>query len=253
MSYILDALRKSEQQRQHGAAPSLLAVQAAYDADTRPPFLIYGLIATFLIVAGVAIGWSRPWQHELSTSAKDSSAARLFEPDQRRSQPAPSVFSDAGKRSGQEQSVRVPVVSAHTAGARKAPSVAEVRVQPRGQGSGTPDAISAERAKARVMAAPVSTNSTLLQQHAADNVPASVPQERKLVAMGELPPAIRQEIPEISIQGHVYSSEPKDRIVGINERLLKEGEYLAPGLRLEQITPEGLVFSYKNYLFRRDL
>ncbi len=84
-------------------------------------------------------------------------------------------------------------------------------------------------------------------------LPAGTPKERNPVAIGELPPAIGQEIPPISIQGHVYSSEPKDRIVGINDRLLKEGEYLAPGLRLEQITPDGLVFSYKNYLFRRDL
>ncbi len=251
MSYILDALRKSEQQRQHGTTPSLLAVQAAYDTNTPPAFLTYGLIAASLIVAGMAIGWSHPWQHESPSPLKNSSAARPFEPEQRAS---PS-FSETSRRPGQERSVRVPVVSADTAGAaaRKAPSVAEAPVEPRGQGPGAPEAISAETAKVRVTAAPSLSNSVPLQLNAADNVPESVPQEQKLVAMGELPPSIQQEIPAISIQGHAYSSEPKDRIVGINDRLLKEGEYLAPGLRLEQITPDGLVFSYKNYLFRRDL
>lgn len=249
MSYILDALRKSEQQRQHGAAPNLLAVQAAYDANTRPTFLIYGLIAASLIVAGMAIGWSHPWQHEPSPT-KDSGTARPFESEQRAPSRPPSVFS----RSGQERSVWVPVAPSDTAGAGagRIPSVIEAPVQPGGIPR-TTEAIPAKTAKARVTAAPSSSNSIPLQDGAAATIPASVPQEQKLVGMGELPTAIQQEIPAISIQGHAYSSEPKDRIVGINDRLLKEGEYLAPGLRLEQITPDGLVFSYKNYLFRRDL
>jgi hypothetical protein len=33
--------------------------------------------------------------------------------------------------------------------------------------------------------------------------------------------------------------------------MLQEGEDLAPGIRLEQITPDGMIFSYKGYRFRR--
>ena len=78
-------------------------------------------------------------------------------------------------------------------------------------------------------------------------------QEQKIIAMTELPLAIQQEIPKMTISGHAYSTVPKERIVGINDRLLQEGEYLSPGLRLEQITADGLVFSYKKYLFRHSL
>ena len=57
----------------------------------------------------------------------------------------------------------------------------------------------------------------------------------------------------MSISVHAYSSKPADRIVGINDRLLREGGTVPPGLTLDEITPDGMVFSYKGYRFRRGL
>ncbi|NCN23775.1 MAG: general secretion pathway protein GspB, partial [Gallionella sp.] len=34
---------------------------------------------------------------------------------------------------------------------------------------------------------------------------------------------------------------------------LHEGEIVVPGLKLEQITPEGVVLSYKGYRFQRGI
>ena len=69
--------------------------------------------------------------------------------------------------------------------------------------------------------------------------------------MAELPLSIRQEMPTLSISVHAYSHEPKDRLVGINDRVFHEGEDLAPGLRLEEITPNGMILRYKGYRFLR--
>jgi hypothetical protein len=33
--------------------------------------------------------------------------------------------------------------------------------------------------------------------------------------------------------------------------MLREGEHVVPGLKLEQITPDGMIFGYKGYSFRR--
>ena len=71
------------------------------------------------------------------------------------------------------------------------------------------------------------------------------------MAMTDLPPAIQQEIPRMSISVHAYSARPADRIVGINDRLLREGADLTQGLTLEQITPDGMIFTYKGYRFHR--
>ena len=50
---------------------------------------------------------------------------------------------------------------------------------------------------------------------------------------------------------HAYSPKPEARIVSINDRLLHEGDSIAAGIRLEEITPDGMIFSYKEYRFRR--
>ena len=55
----------------------------------------------------------------------------------------------------------------------------------------------------------------------------------------------------MTVSVHAYSGNPKDRLVGINNRMLREGDELAPGLKLEQITSEGMIFGYKGYSFRR--
>ena len=71
--------------------------------------------------------------------------------------------------------------------------------------------------------------------------------------VSELPLAIQQELPPLSIAMHAYSSQPKDRLVSVDGRLLRESDYLTPELRLEQITPDGMIFTYRGYRFRRDL
>ncbi len=55
----------------------------------------------------------------------------------------------------------------------------------------------------------------------------------------------------MTISVHAYSGNPRDRMVGINNRMLREGDNVAPGLKLEQITPEGMILGYKGYSFRR--
>ena len=49
------------------------------------------------------------------------------------------------------------------------------------------------------------------------------------------------------------SNKSVNSIVSINSRMLKEGESLAPGLRLEQITPDGVILSYKGYRFQHGI
>lgn len=82
--------------------------------------------------------------------------------------------------------------------------------------------------------------------------PADAAQERA-IAINELPASIQQEIPAMDVQFHAYSTIPANRLVGINSRTLHEGESLAAGLRLEQITLDGVIFSYKGYRFQRGI
>ena len=184
MSYILDALRKSDQQRQRGAVPTLLTAQATAVAPKRSALLFYGLFAAALVSAGIAIGWLRPWQSEPAAPATKPIATQPLGSDLR--QTAPALL----------------------------PALPEP-------------------------GRPVGTD------------PADAAQGQRVMTLAELPLSIQQEIPRMSVSVHAYSGEPQNRLVGINERMLREGGYVAPGLRLEQITPDGMIFSYKGYHFSR--
>ena len=240
MSYILDALKKSDQQRQRGAAPTLQAAQVTVAAPKRPLFIYYGLLAAVLLGAGIMIGWLRPWQPEQPPPETEPIAAKSPISNSQQATPAPLTAPPEmpGKtaqefpaanlaRAGQP----VPV-----AGAMKPNNPAlDSATTP---SSGTPSA-----------AAPI-PDKTMPEK------PASlvgVAQEQKAIPMDELPLQIRQEIPAMTVQLHAYSSNPSERLVYINSIRLLEGGSLTLGLRLEQITPDGMIFSYKGYRFKRSI
>ncbi len=95
-------------------------------------------------------------------------------------------------------------------------------------------------------AAPMQQSAVGTKGGAAAAAPAA-----SVISMTELPLAIQQELPSMSVSVHAYSGKPAERLVDINGHLLHEGEDVAPGLRLEQITPEGMILSYKGYTFSR--
>jgi len=74
-----------------------------------------------------------------------------------------------------------------------------------------------------------------------------------VLQVSELPSAVRSALPQFRISGHAYSPEPQTRVARINEKILQEGQELAPGLRLEEIVPDGVIFGYRGYRFRVDL
>ena len=222
MSYILDALRKSDQQRQRGATPTLLTLQATAAEPGQPAYWIYGLIAAFLVGAGIVIGWLHPWQQQ--PPAGEAIAAKPLESNARQTAQAPVAPAPA-------------TVSPSHAMARDRPTPSVSTAERRGTPPQAVATASTEPLK-RVPGEPVTKGMT---------DPA---QEQTVMTMGELPLAIRQELPSMQISLHMYSTRPKHSFVSINGRMLQEGEDLAPGIRLEQITPDGMIFSYKGYRFR---
>jgi len=180
MSYILDALKKSDQQRQRGATPTLQAAQVTVAAPKRPVVFYYSTLVVVLIGVGVAIGWWGPWQTETATVMVEPVAAALPESVSSQNAPPPRTTN----------------------------------------------------------AAPVKTAQVPL------------PTVRKVVSLNELPSEVQREIPGLVIQLHAYSSNPAERLVSINSIRLREGGSLMLGLRLEEITPDGMIFSYKGYRFK---
>jgi general secretion pathway protein B len=228
MSYILDALRKSDQQRQRGAAPTLRTAPVTAGAPRQPALLLYGSLAAVLLGAGIAIGWLRPWQPE-QPPAPQAVVAKPHDSSPREAAPAPGFTREPVPELRPRESVPA---------AQSAPAPMP-RVMPAGANAMT-------RSTAPIAAKTAPEEATPAPEESVD----TGRREQEVMTMAELPVPMLEQIPKLSISVHAYSAKRADRLVGINGRLLREGDYPAPDLRLEQITPDGMILSYKGYRFR---
>jgi general secretion pathway protein B len=65
----------------------------------------------------------------------------------------------------------------------------------------------------------------------------------------ELAPEVRDAIPNLIVSMLIFSQSPEDRWININGSKRREGQEISPGLKLEYITPDGAVFSYRGQRF----
>lgn len=226
MSFILDALRKSDQTRQAGALPiapsntpnaPMLPIAAAIIAPEMPGasssssrWRWPAVIALPCIV--LLMGWWKPW------SSTPNATTTL--PQQ------PQVIATAPP----------------------APPAAHEKPTP-APAQPTPPAT----VKTPLKASPIHTPSI---PHAAPAPTREASEVSTSIIAGsenELPPNLLAELPKISVAAHSYSQKPKASFIFANDRMLHEGENLASGLRLERITPDGMIFDYKGSRFRRSL
>jgi general secretion pathway protein B len=78
---------------------------------------------------------------------------------------------------------------------------------------------------------------------------ASAQGARPAPRLQELPPNVRDSIPNLHVSMLIYSGKAENRWININGSKQREGQEVAPGLKLEQITPSGAVFSYRGQRF----
>ncbi len=226
MSYILDALRKSDQQRQRGSTPTLLTVQTTPTGPRRPKYLLNGVIAAALISAGILVGWLQPWQNKQAEPVASTPAASGSTLDV-----PPPTYGSAELSGGPQQESSMQSSTTAVEAENQATNVALAPQPARGTQSAATGQL------------PVKSGATA----------TSNDEGGKIMALNDLPPAIRREIPSIAIMFHAYSSDPGERRVMINGNMAKEGETLDDGLGLQQITPDGVIFLYKGYRFRHEV
>lgn len=216
MSYILDALRKSEQERKRGDVPGLQTTHIPLNVESSAPRGLYGLILLLLLLLAFVVGLLVADRHPFSGEQK---AAATVE------RPAPGQ--QAGNETGVKQ-VEQPVAAEVT--------TEEVIRDPQAE------------ALTEEYNVPVEAERPQVASEGLVDVPLN-----EIPYLHELPESRQQSIPELSFAGHVYSSSPDNRFVIINGANMSEGERVMVGLILEQITPSGVVFSFQGELFRVDI
>ncbi|PCJ86944.1 MAG: hypothetical protein COA54_07560 [Thiotrichaceae bacterium] len=56
-------------------------------------------------------------------------------------------------------------------------------------------------------------------------------------------------MPTITVSAHVYSSNPLQRSIVINDKFLEEGDYVLDDLTLFEITTDGAIFDFNDTRF----
>ena len=244
MSFILDALKKSETDRQRQSAPALFEVKVAAPRRRFPLWAI-GL-AVLLGVNMLVLGWVLLRQPP-GGAAAEAPASVTAAPAPT---PAATPAATPGANPGREVTVPATVTFQVNVPANSLPSGAP------------PDAgVVAPSAAPPLVEEPLlSSQETPVppDYDARDYQPAITPEQAGATAAarraGQLPSrdemlARGTQLPDMRMDLHVYDADPAKRFVFINMRKLREGESLPDGVRVDEITPTGARLSYRGTHF----
>lgn len=228
MSYILEALKKAEQKTQQEGTPKLLS----FPDDNAPergkrPLWPYLLLASLLLNAGVLFWWIGPWRPQERQAVAQ---APVVHP--------PVAVAPAETPSGSKERYRSSatkeVPQTRDASKPKAPVVGEEGL----------DAPPSATGKTSV---PVINSPSVQPKPRVENRAVA---QGKVVRLNDLPPPVRGALPEFNVTGHAYGPDPKSRVTRINDQILQEGQTLRPGLKVEEITPDGIILTYQGHRFQ---
>lgn len=263
MSYILDALKKSEGERERDVAGELPDWQTSHSGDytptpqaaTKQQKITIAVLSGILVVlvTGIVI-WNlnqqtrTPVVAEKATAptvvAKSDKPKRMSSAEFAASQaPVDNKASNKTTKTTFEKFAEVQNdANNQTPVVKKSPPVkakpAQVKKQPTQVAKRNP-----RKGSVVFSDKPLAQNSTKIKAK-----PKS--KRVKVVTVADLPKNIRRAIPPIGFSGHVYSSEdPKQSSVMINGKKMKEGQNINTELKLEKITEAGAQFGFRGYHF----
>jgi general secretion pathway protein B len=230
MSYILEALKKAQAERQLGSAPTLHA-PSLRTADTASPAarfskpLLLSVVGMAALIGVLLVLVLRAPSAPAEVPTLATVAAS----------PAPAPASALPIA----QSAAPPAVAAVTPlpapVADLPPSVANLAR------NSAPEARPQQQSQPTVAAAPAV---------AATPAKVATAPEEPVVNLRDLPEPIQRSIPPVTVGGYIYSKNAADRLLLVDKILRHEGEELAPGLLLEKLQPKEAVFNFKGYRYR---
>jgi hypothetical protein len=238
MSYILDALKKSEQQRGHGNIPDVQTVHSAglnYRSEKKA-------LWPYILVAAVLLNFAAIvyFIYDRSYLSDNQHADDTFRGMQR----IPVSTDQMTAETPVQQATPLDPPATVKTGA----AVTDAETKPGGERLARPEAGS-EPDTDRTPASKTKTGVTASQATVSEAIPAEAPASDQIIPYYDLPESIRGQLPAILISAHVYSSNPRQRSIVINNNFMEEGEYLIDDVILYEITRDGAIFSYHGTLF----
>jgi len=256
MSYILEALKKAQAERQIGStptihAPTLASVPAGPDARSKRTPLVVALVLMGTAIAGLATMLMRQQPAAAPVAASQpAAAAPTIAAGQQPSTVAAVPQPPAVASTVQPPAAHIQPPAAAPAAPASQPPVAAPVAAAAPQAPAAKAVPQAAVAAAQPQAAPRSVEASTPVPAPAIAQQAPAPAEDPVQALRELPEPIQRAIPQITLGGYMYSKNPADRLLLIDKVLRREGEEVAPGLVLEKLQPKQAVFGFRGYRYR---
>ncbi|MFH2123957.1 MAG: general secretion pathway protein GspB [Pseudomonadota bacterium] len=253
MSYILEALKKSDRERKQGEIPDL-------QSDHGPNFrhgkrekrsalgkwIVPGVVVVLLVLGVYWRMQSRSVALQEKVSALEKSVVALKE------LPSPPVDSPPAVK---EKAVSQPPVVSE----KDEVPVLVTSSAPQEQVMSQPFVMAtedSERVEPANIPDPAMTEQALIK---AEDLPpevlppADAETAENVPLVQDLPPAVQKILPPLKLTGHVYAQDAAKRMIIINNRICREGDLVEDQLYLEEILWEGVMLRYQELRFRMNL
>jgi general secretion pathway protein B len=262
MSYILDALKKADSERQHGKTPDIYSSQPNSDTlendeSSWSKSIVWFLLAIVVILLTAILlfsGWYRtspaviltppaPAPITAAIAAAPIAPAATAAPVVQNA-PPPSTPTTAAEPAPPTTPPAPPmaVVENPAPVTPQAADAEPVKLQPSSKLSST------RKEKHHASASSSASSSTTKKASVTKDADLSV--ETVSTTFRDLPLNIQNEIPTVTVGGYIYSAKKEECQLLINKLILHEGEQVAPGLTLERMMPHSAILNYKGYRYR---
>jgi len=231
MSYILDALKKSDRDRQRGEVPSLNSVHDRFPDS--PRYRLSGrrrkyFFAAFVTVLTVAV-FLTTWYWKENNHGFDETVIKEEK-----------LITEKGN-------LEPPIKLTNT----KKKLVIENQIEPSQEEEAA--VISPQKKLTQI---PRTKKKILAERQPEPIQEEKTPVVLPLKELPEtpgieiLPESMRSAIPELNFAGHTYSETPSKRMIIINNKILREGERIDSNLILVTITWTGVILDYNGQKFK---
>ncbi len=226
MSYILDALKKSEEQRGQGAIPNVQTVHSSSlnYRDEKKAYWPYILVAA-VIVNLAAIVYFIVDKDNISSvqdTAYDNNAEKII-----------------AANNTQTALAEIP---------KKQVTTTRTEIEPEKIDTHAPATVAPIEKKTNSTNSSANITAGYNSNAVVNKRPAQVQKQaqtqKEIIDFYDLPDSIQQQLPAIIVSAHVYSSNPLQRSIVINNNFMEEGEYVIDNLILYEITADGAIFDY---------
>lgn len=261
MSFILEALKKAEQERNLGRAPDLQMVHPS--AESSPRRLWPWLLSGTLLINAVLLGWfmigfygnDQPQSDALSLTRSSADSESINNETINTAEDSNSPLTSSSLNTNTAEAV----APAELDSARmNAPRLTTPRLS-------TPRLTTNESLLPRTPVATDVGDSQWSSLEIPDTVTGSTVEalpgsanpgtrveiataplitEASLLPLEAMSADFRNALPSLNLDIHVYSERPERRFVLINSKRYQQGEWLDEGPLLESITTDGVVLSF---------